>query len=80
MSTTSGLPPDRSPPGFPSKRRVALLKLAWDLVGSEFGGRHQQYEKFYGGPSHGNKLHVYRSYDFAAAKRLAESALATDMD
>jgi 4-hydroxyphenylacetate 3-monooxygenase len=35
-------------PGYPSRSRVALLKLAWDLIGSEFAGRHQQYEKFYG--------------------------------
>jgi 4-hydroxyphenylacetate 3-monooxygenase len=62
-------------PGYPSKRRVALLKLAWDLIGSEFGGRHQQYEKFYGGPAVGNKLHVYRNYDFGRAKQLAEAAL-----
>jgi 4-hydroxyphenylacetate 3-monooxygenase len=62
-------------PGFPSRRRVALLKLAWDLIGSEFAGRHQQYEKFYGGPSIVNKMNVYRNYDFARAKGLAEAAL-----
>jgi 4-hydroxyphenylacetate 3-monooxygenase len=62
-------------PGYSSKRRVALLKLAWDLIGSEFGGRHQQYEKFYGGPAATNKLHLYRNYDFATAKQLAEAAL-----
>ena len=62
-------------PGYPSRRRVALLKLAWDLIGSEFAGRHQQYEKFYGGPPIANKLHVYRNYDFGRAKELAEAAL-----
>ncbi len=31
--------------------RMKLFKLAWDLVGSEFAGRHQQYEKFYAGAS-----------------------------
>jgi 4-hydroxyphenylacetate 3-monooxygenase len=64
-------------PGYPSRQRVAMLKLAWDLIGSEFAGRHQQYEKFYGGPSLVNKLHAYRNYDFAGAKRLAEKALVT---
>ena len=29
--------------------RMKLFKLAWDMVGSEFAGRHQQYEKFYAG-------------------------------
>jgi 4-hydroxyphenylacetate 3-monooxygenase len=62
-------------PGYPARRRAALLKLAWDLIGSEFAGRHQQYEKFYGGPSIANKLHVYRTYDFAGAKEFAEAAL-----
>jgi 4-hydroxyphenylacetate 3-monooxygenase len=64
-------------PGYPSRERVGWLKLAWDLIGSEFAGRHQQYEKFYGGPSISNKLHLYRNYDFAGAKRLAASALVT---
>ena len=31
--------------------RMKLFKLAWELVGSEFAGRHQQYEKFYAGAS-----------------------------
>ena len=29
--------------------RMKLFKLAWDVVGSEFAGRQQQYEKFYAG-------------------------------
>jgi len=62
-------------PRFPSEDRVALLRLAWELIGSEFAGRHQQYEKFYGGPSTVNKLHMYRNYDFAAASRLVDAAL-----
>ena len=36
-------------PGSTSVERVKLYKLAWDLVGSEFAGRHQQYELFYAG-------------------------------
>jgi 4-hydroxyphenylacetate 3-monooxygenase len=31
--------------------RMKLFRLAWDLVGSEFAGRQQQYEKFYAGAS-----------------------------
>ena len=31
--------------------RMKLFKLAWDMVGSEFAGRHLQYEKFYAGAS-----------------------------
>src|SRR5437667_2229937 len=33
-------------PGFTSKERVAILKLVWDFIGTEFAGRHEQYERF----------------------------------
>jgi 4-hydroxyphenylacetate 3-monooxygenase len=40
-----------SVPGQSAKDRMKLLNLAWDLLGSDFAGRHMQYEKFYAGPS-----------------------------
>ena len=40
-----------SVPGQSAFDRMKLFKLAWDLIGSEFGGRHLQYEKFYAGPN-----------------------------
>ena len=40
-----------SVPGQTAKDRMKLLNLAWDLLGSDFAGRHMQYEKFYAGPS-----------------------------
>jgi 4-hydroxyphenylacetate 3-monooxygenase len=40
-----------SAPGIDSVTRMKLYKLTWDLVGSEFAGRHQLYEKFYAGNS-----------------------------
>ena len=40
-----------STPGQSAKERMKLFKLAWDLLGSDFAGRHMQYEKFYAGPS-----------------------------
>ena len=39
-----------SVPGQSAVERMKILKLAWDLLGSEFAGRHAQYEKFYAGP------------------------------
>ncbi|MEU8523889.1 4-hydroxyphenylacetate 3-hydroxylase N-terminal domain-containing protein [Streptomyces sp. NBC_01216] len=39
-------------PGQPAEDRVKLLKLAWDALGSEFAGRHEQYERFYQGAPH----------------------------
>ena len=38
-------------PGFPSRLRTQILKLVWDLIGSEFAGRHMLYERFYAGNS-----------------------------
>ncbi|HTS39135.1 MAG TPA: 4-hydroxyphenylacetate 3-hydroxylase N-terminal domain-containing protein [Xanthobacteraceae bacterium] len=40
-----------SVPGQSAADRMKLLNLAWDLLGSDFAGRHMQYEKFYAGPS-----------------------------
>ena len=48
-------------PGFASRERVAALKLAWDLIGSEFAGRHEQYEKFYGGVLNYHRAFIERA-------------------
>ncbi|MFL6797416.1 MAG: 4-hydroxyphenylacetate 3-hydroxylase family protein [Xanthobacteraceae bacterium] len=56
--------------------RAALMRLAWDFIGSEFGSRHQQYEKFYGGASFVVKQNVFRNYDFKRATALVDAALA----
>lgn len=62
-------------PGHPSVERVKLLKLVWDLVGSEFAGRHQQYEMFYAGAPFIVKMRMFDAYDFAAGDRLVEGIL-----
>ena len=38
-------------PSIEALERYKLYKLAWDIVGSEFAGRHMLYEKFYAGNS-----------------------------
>jgi len=58
-----------------AKARVKLMRLIWDFLGSEFGGRHQQYEKFYGGPSFVAKQTLYRVFDFKRAAALVDRAL-----
>ena len=50
-----------SVPGQSAKDRMKLSKLAWDLLGSDFAGRHMQYEKFYAGPGF-----VMNSYSYLA--------------
>lgn len=63
-------------PGVSAEERVKLLKLAWDMVGSEFASRHQQYEMFYAGAPFIVKMRMFRNYDFARADGLVEEALA----
>jgi 4-hydroxyphenylacetate 3-monooxygenase len=59
-----------------AKDRVALMRLLWDFLGTEFGSRHQQYEKFYGGASFVVKTNVYRNFDWKRAGALVDAALA----
>jgi len=58
-----------------ARSRTALVRLLWDFLGTEFGSRHQQYEKFYGGSSFLVKQNVYRNYDFKRATALVDAAL-----
>jgi aromatic ring hydroxylase len=39
----------RGSEGYEAVDRVKLMKLLWDSVGTEFGGRHELYERNYGG-------------------------------
>lgn len=61
---------------LPARERIALMRLAWDFIGSEFANRHHQYEKFYGGSSAVVKMNMFRSFDFERAGKLVDSALA----
>jgi 4-hydroxyphenylacetate 3-monooxygenase len=58
-----------------AKSRIKLMRLIWDFLGSEFGSRHAQYEKFYGGPSFAAKQNLYRNFDFKRAGALVDRAL-----
>jgi 4-hydroxyphenylacetate 3-monooxygenase len=57
--------------------RMKLFKLAWDMVGSEFAGRHLQYEKFYAGASFIVRNHAFRETDWAAFNRIVDDLMAT---
>ena len=35
--------------GYDALERVELLKVLWDAIGTEFGGRHELYERNYAG-------------------------------
>jgi 4-hydroxyphenylacetate 3-monooxygenase len=63
-------------PQTDSITRMKLFKLAWDMVGSEFAGRHQQYEKFYAGASFIVRNHSFRETDWAAFNSIVENLMA----
>jgi 4-hydroxyphenylacetate 3-monooxygenase len=64
-------------PQSPALARLKLFKLVWDLVGSEFAGRHQQYEKFYAGASFIVRNHSYREAPWDEFHRIADDLLAS---
>ena len=75
----------RGSDGMPAVERVKIMKALWDSVGSEFGGRHELYERNYSG----NHENVKAELLFAAQARggvsqmkgLAEECLAEyDLD
>ncbi|MCD4533542.1 hypothetical protein LRP67_05560 [Nocardioides sp. cx-169] len=62
---------------LPVQERVKLFKLAWDLVGSEFAGRHVQYERFYSGNAAVVRAQAHRFYPFAETEALVGDFLGT---
>lgn len=60
---------------LPVTDRVKLFKLAWDLVGTEFAGRHVQYERFYSGSAPVVRAHAHRFYPFGEVEELAADFL-----
>ena len=63
-------------PQADSLTRMKLFKLAWDMTGSEFAGRHLQYEKFYAGASFIIRNHSYRETDWNAFNGLVDKLMA----
>lgn len=56
---------------------MKLHRLAWDLVGSEFAGRHQQYEKFYAGAGFIVRGHNYREAPWQHFHSIVDDLLGT---
>jgi 4-hydroxyphenylacetate 3-monooxygenase len=64
-------------PQLGAVERMKLYKLAWDLIGSEFAGRHLQYEKFYAGASFIVRNHSFREAPWQDFHRLVEDLMAS---
>jgi len=62
-------------PQCDAQTRMKLFKLAWDMVGSEFAGRHQQYEKFYAGASFIIRNHSFRETDWGAFTAIVDELI-----
>jgi 4-hydroxyphenylacetate 3-monooxygenase len=63
--------------GVSSEERLKLFRLAWDLIGSEFGGRHHQYEMFYAGAPFVSKGYAFRNYGYEEALALVDGFLSS---
>ena len=59
----------RGSDGMPAVERVKIMKALWDSVGTEFGGRHELYERNYSG----NHENVKAELLFAAQARGAST-------
>ena len=55
--------------------RVKLYRLAWDMYGSEFGARQQQYENFFAGPSFIVRNHSFREAPWKSFDGVVEGLL-----
>jgi len=56
--------------------KMKLFKLAWDMTGSEFAGRHLQYEKFYAGASFIIRNHSFRETDWGEFNKVVDDLMA----
>jgi 4-hydroxyphenylacetate 3-monooxygenase len=63
-------------PFMSSLDRMKLFRITWDLMGSEFAGRHQQYEKFYAGAGFVVRNHSFREAPWDDFHGLVEKIMA----
>ncbi|AXF56765.1 4-hydroxyphenylacetate 3-hydroxylase family protein [Salicibibacter kimchii] len=65
--------------GISAEERVKLLKLVWDSIGTEFGGRHELYEINYAGNTENVRLETLKHAEASGAadtyKAFADSAM-----
>jgi 4-hydroxyphenylacetate 3-monooxygenase len=58
-----------------ARDRIKLIKLIWDFVGTEFGGRQLQYEMFYSASQPVVNTRMFRAYDWPRAAALVDRCL-----
>lgn len=62
---------------LPAQERVRLFKLAWDMLGEQFGSRQLQYEWFYAGDPNFTRARFYRSPAVKQYRAMVERLLDT---
>jgi 4-hydroxyphenylacetate 3-monooxygenase len=62
--------------GEQAMSRYKLMRMAWDLVGSEFASRHTSYEMFYNGAKHVARARAFGHFRWDVVNAEAERALA----
>jgi 4-hydroxyphenylacetate 3-monooxygenase len=55
--------------------KYKLMKLAWDLIGSEFASRHTSYEMFYNGAKHVARMRAHHYFRWDVVEESAQAAL-----
>lgn len=65
--------------GAGATERFKFVKMAWDLLGSDFAGRHTQYERFYGGPPFLNDMYNFTWAPWGERRALVDKVMA-DME
>jgi len=58
-----------------ARDRIKLLKLIWDLIGTEYGGRQLQYEMFYSAAQPVVNRRMFRAYDWRSATDMVDRLL-----
>src|SRR6266851_1343994 len=71
--------------GYTAEQRVKLIKLLWDAIGTEFGGRHELYERNYFGNHESIRFETLMAADASGAtaryKGFAEACMSEyDLD
>jgi 4-hydroxyphenylacetate 3-monooxygenase len=58
-----------------ARDRIKLLKLIWDLIGTEYGGRQLQYEMFYSAAQPVVNRRMFGAYDWGSATGMVDRLL-----
>ena len=53
---------------IPAMQRVRLFRLAWDLIGTQFGSRQTLYERFFNGDVVQLRMRRYAQYDYTRSE------------